>query len=70
MPHSTVRGWGYRLWGSSGARRDGCVWSNMDLMTQPESTVFKTMQRMKAPAARPPYIRLEGSGLAWFRVAL
>lgn len=27
-----------------------------------ESTVFKTMQRMKEPAARPPYARLERVG--------
>jgi hypothetical protein len=35
-----------------------------------ESTVFKTMQRMKSPPERPPYIRLERAGREGFRVAL
>jgi hypothetical protein len=38
--------------------------------TYAESTVFKTMQRMKAPPTRPPYIRLERSGPEGFTVAL
>ncbi len=32
-----------------------------------ESTVFKTMQRMKAPAGRPPWIVLEHSGAGFLR---
>ena len=35
-----------------------------------ESTVFRTMQRMEAPPARPPYLRLERSDTDGFRVAL
>ena len=35
-----------------------------------ESTVFKTMQRMKAPPVRPPFLRLERAGGDGFRVAL
>jgi hypothetical protein len=35
-----------------------------------ESTVFKTMQRLKAPPERPPYIRLERAGQEGFQVAL
>ena len=34
----------------------------------PESTVFKTMQRMKAPAGRAPWIGLEQTG-AGFRIS-
>ena len=34
-----------------------------------ESTVFKTMQRMKAPPQRPPMIQLERAGREGFRVA-
>lgn len=33
-----------------------------------ESTVFKTMQRMKGPAGRPPYVRLQRAGLQGFRL--
>jgi hypothetical protein len=33
-----------------------------------ESTVFKTMQRMKEPAARPPYAPLERGAIGGFRV--
>jgi hypothetical protein len=33
-----------------------------------ESTVFKTMQRMKGPAGRPPWVVLEQSG-AGFRLS-
>jgi hypothetical protein len=33
-----------------------------------ETTVFKTMQRMKAPAERPPYTRLERVGREGFRL--
>lgn len=33
-----------------------------------EPTVFKTMQRMKEPAARPPYARLERVGREGFRL--
>lgn len=35
-----------------------------------ESTVFKTMQRMKTAPERPPYIRLERAGREGFRLAL
>ncbi|HZT65469.1 MAG TPA: hypothetical protein VFA11_06750 [Acidimicrobiales bacterium] len=34
-----------------------------------ESTVFKTMQRMKLAPARPPYVRLERVGQDGFRMA-
>jgi hypothetical protein len=34
-----------------------------------ESTVFKTMQRMKAPAVRPPFVRLERRGPEGFWLA-
>src|SRR4029077_5080376 len=34
-----------------------------------EPTVFKTMQRMKEPPARPPCARLERAGRAGFRLA-
>ena len=34
-----------------------------------ESTVFKTMQRMKTPADRPPYVRLVRAGRKGFRLA-
>jgi hypothetical protein len=33
-----------------------------------EPTVFKTMQRMKAPPERPPFIRLEPAGREGFRL--
>ena len=33
-----------------------------------ESTVFKTMQRMKAPAARPPYVQLERGATGGFHL--
>lgn len=33
-----------------------------------ESTVFKTMQRMKEPTTRPPYARLERVGREGFRL--
>ena len=33
-----------------------------------ESTVFKTMQRMKEPAVRPPYTRLERIAREGFRI--
>jgi hypothetical protein len=33
-----------------------------------ESTVFKTMQRMKDDPKRPPAVRLERSGTKGFRV--
>ena len=33
-----------------------------------ESTVFKTMQRMKEPAGRPPYMRLERVAREGFRI--
>ena len=33
-----------------------------------ESTVFKTMQRMKEPAARPPYAQLERGATGGFRL--
>jgi hypothetical protein len=33
-----------------------------------ESTVFKTMQRMKAPAARPPYAQLERGATGGFHL--
>jgi hypothetical protein len=33
-----------------------------------ESTVFKTMQRMKEPPARPPYTHLERVGRQGFRL--
>jgi hypothetical protein len=35
-----------------------------------ESTVFKTMQRMKEAPERPPNVRLERAGRANFRVVL
>jgi len=34
-----------------------------------ETTVFKTMPRMKDAPARPPYARLERAGKAGFRLA-
>lgn len=34
-----------------------------------ESTVFKTMQRMKEPPKRPPFVRLTRSGAEGFRWA-
>ena len=34
-----------------------------------ESTVFKTMQRMKAPPQRAPMIQLERAGREGFRIA-
>lgn len=34
-----------------------------------ESTVFKTMQRMKAPPQRSPMIQLERAGQEGFRIA-
>jgi hypothetical protein len=33
-----------------------------------ETTVFKTMQRMKEPPVRPPFERLERVGRAGFRL--
>jgi hypothetical protein len=33
-----------------------------------ESTVFKTMQRMKDPAARPPFAQLERGATGGFRL--
>lgn len=33
-----------------------------------ESTVFKTMQRMKAPPARPPYVQLERVATGGFQL--
>jgi len=33
-----------------------------------ESTAFKTMQRMKDPATRPPYAQLERVGSSGFRL--
>lgn len=33
-----------------------------------ESTVFKTIQRMKAPAARPPYAQLERGATGGFHL--
>jgi hypothetical protein len=33
-----------------------------------ESTAFKTMQRMKQPSPRPPFVRLERVGREGFRV--
>ena len=33
-----------------------------------ESTVFKTMQRMRAPAIRPPYAQLERRATGGFRL--
>jgi hypothetical protein len=35
-----------------------------------ESTVFKTMQRMKTPPVRPPFLRLQRASGDGFRVAL
>ena len=35
-----------------------------------ESTVFKTMQRMKAPPDRPPFVRLARAGPDGFRLEL
>jgi hypothetical protein len=35
-----------------------------------EATVFKTMQRMKEPPVRPPFVRLERLGRAGFRLDL
>jgi hypothetical protein len=35
-----------------------------------ESTVFKTMQRMKAPPKRAPYVRLERAGNEGFRLVI
>ncbi|MGH9918871.1 MAG: hypothetical protein ACRD6W_08400 [Nitrososphaerales archaeon] len=34
-----------------------------------KSTVLKTVQRMKAPPTRPPYVRLEQVGDSGFRLA-
>jgi hypothetical protein len=34
-----------------------------------KSTVFKTMQRMKAAMERPPFVRLERAGRNGFRLA-
>ena len=34
-----------------------------------ESTVFRTMERMKAPPERAPFIRLERAGREGFRLA-
>lgn len=34
-----------------------------------ESTVFRTMQRMKRPAYRPPFVQLERVGRGGFRIA-
>jgi len=35
-----------------------------------ECTVFKTMQRMKEPPERPPFVLLERAGREGFRLAL
>jgi len=35
-----------------------------------ESTVFKTMQRMKDPPKRAPYVRLERAGKEGFRIVI
>jgi hypothetical protein len=56
MRHSIVRVWGYRLWGSSGARRDGCEWSNMDLMTQPERGKKLPRGKSKLPLVVLPLV--------------
>jgi hypothetical protein len=34
-----------------------------------ESTVFKTMQRMKTPPSRPPFVRFERAEPRGFRLA-
>jgi len=35
-----------------------------------ESTVFKTMQRMKTPVERPPFVSLQRAGRDGFRFAM